>query len=423
MSKEPSKEVTNVWNKVFDEINNFVMPFDPSNPPEGFACLNFPGETVIATDYDPQNAVNKSNICAKMNRIPKYCRNYVDSGKTVSGLAEQILSAYPPKVEEYVKARQQIEHDKARNVIDKHGDAYYQYKRMYNVANRAYLSVKNRPDVTEVELLEKEQERNTAFDLWNGLGYKTTVDGAIAITKRLTYTAETVQSALITKLANAESSHFEVVFSPNNWVDPDKLSWTNVAIKRTSKEIKKHNTIDKFSYDKSVNVFWVIYKGADRDTKTEDKLNEATNMDALEFTFEIARVDIIRDWFPGDFLTYAGLWMKGRSKGSLCAGSLEKAKDSDYLSIPTGFIVARNINIYGEFGTEVNKFLKTFKESHEYTKAGFGIYSFDKKTSTSTETSEKSEFSGKTKITTGPRMQIIGYINSVLPPFPTADHE
>lgn len=62
-----------------------------------------------------------------------------------------------------------------------------------------------------------------------------------------------------------------------------------------------------------------------------EQINKSSTVDKLGMSFEIARININRDWFTSALLTYADATIPGAKKGSLCAGPLALADKCDFL--------------------------------------------------------------------------------------------
>jgi len=430
-----AQNLSNVWNKLYAEINNILLP-DISNstaPPAGFACMCFPGISVLKDDFDLTNTDNSTRVYALMNAIPKVNKIYIDSGLKVNGLFEQILMARFPSDNQAEVRKMAAEMEKAHAVLnakdDKYGtkyDAYDFYSGKYRDAYTDYMSEKNRAS-DKIKIANAKAKMDSADNKWYTFGYKTEVNTALAIIKRYdAYTPTKVRNAAQAAFDLASEESYPVDFTPSTWAtapDGEGVSWSKIELTQNSTEVKIHNEIKKINSENNTNVLWSVYKNNVRDTTTEEKLNKSIKTDKLSFSFDVLKVVIGRKWFKSDLLTYPNTSIDYLEKGGLCPGSLNEANKGNYPCIPAAFAVARNMNIYSELSTEETTFLESVKKSTENYKIGFGIFSITKDYNSDTKLTddEQKTFGKVTKISVDKGMQIIGFANTVQPQFPTVD--
>lgn len=214
---------------------------------------------------------------------------------------------------------------------------------------------------------------------------------------------------------------------PDTWATaPDSLSWTNVIIKQNSSESHTHHDVQKLDADFSAEYRsgpWKASASGGYHNDTE-KMNKSSSVEKLAVSFQVARVEIQRDWFTSALLTYSQAIVPGQKAGSICAGSLAEAARCDFPFLPTAFLVVRNVNIYNQFSSEELNFLHEVQSWDAKASVGYDPFSLNSSVSHSRDLTdeEKKEFEGCTKLTMGSGMQLIGFLNTILTPaFPARD--
>lgn len=434
----PMKTTEQILNELFSKINNVIAPADPEQrlPPMEFVALMLPGITVHAKDFDSSTPEGRDNLYRVMDRIPAVNKHYLDSGRSCSDMFRKMLSAQTPPDDPEHAAAMEEQYQKARDYLStKAYKDYKKYRDEYNDAHDDYLCAMNDPDLSardrEKEMRKAKRAMDDAYQDWVGLGEKQKVEDALAVCARyLAYTPRSVfanAGRIFENAKDPDSSLYPVVCTPSDWaVDPDNLSWTEVVIKQGSSESKLHEDVKKIDTDFSVSFatgLWHADASGGYHDRVE-KINKSSTVDKLGMSFEIARININRDWFTSALLTYTETMIPGARKGSLCAGSLAEAGKCDFPFLPTAFVVARNINIYNEFSHEEENFLQEAQSWSASASVGYGPFSVGNDTSSSHDltSKEKKEFGNAVKMTVGKGMQIIGFLNTVLTPaFPGRD--
>ncbi len=434
----PGKTTEDLLEVLFSQLNNLLMPTDttPGAPaPKGFLSLMLPGLTVRPQDFDPATPEGRKNLYLRMDQIPAVNKQYLTSGRTCSDLYKKILSAQTPEDDSERAKAMAAKYDAARAYLK--GPEYKDYKRYrddYYDARDDYLTAQNETELSAAQhdkaVKRAKRTMEDAMDDWLGLGNKREVEDALATCATyLAFTPKTVfaDAGKLFESAKDEQAGYPVLCTPGNWaLDPDALSWTDVVIKQGTSMAKTHHDVK--SIDSSFSACyasgpWHASASGGYHDRTE-QLNKSSTVDKLGLAFQVARVEIGREWFSSALLTYGNVTVPGQWAGSICAGSLAKAGQCDFPFLPTAFVVARNINIYNEFSSEEEKFFQQAQSWSAHAQIGYGPFSLGSDTSSSRDLSdqEKKEFGNAVKMTVGQGMQLIGFLNTVLTPaFPGTD--
>lgn len=434
-----NKTTADLLNILFAELNNLAAPADtsPNAPaPKAFVTTMFPGVTVLPADFDPETLSGKKNLYDWMNRLPAVSKRYIDSQNTCSGMYMRILEAqFPPDNPDTDKDAEEA-YNAALELLDDDQimDKYDKYKKQYNEARNAYFFACNETGLSAADQQEKIRQAKVAMDdaldVWTSRGRKNKVEDAMATCANyLAFTPNKVfaDARAAFKQALVEGVGYPVSCLPSTWAtDPDSLSWTDVVIKQNSSESKTHHDVQTMNADFSTAYRfgpWKASASGGYHDKTE-KLNQSSSVENLAISFQVARVEIHRDWFTSALLTYAQATVPGQKAGSICAGSLDKADQCIFPFLPTAFLVVRNVNIYNQFTSQEQDFMHEAKSWDAKAEVAYGPFSLNSSVSHSQDLTdeEKKEFGSCTKLTVGQGMQLIGFLNTILTPaFPAKD--
>ncbi len=201
---------------------------------------------------------------------------------------------------------------------------------------------------------------------------------------------------------------------PSNWYS-DSSKASKLTFKSSS--LNKTSSTSATSYAASASGSWGLWhaSGGVSGSSRRDK----AHMDAEDFTLEaeLINVTIKRGWFNPLLLKMRDWYMTGTRMGEISNAKAEDLKGLMSL-IPTGFVVARNVSITADFSTEDKSFVSDSISTHA--SGGWGPFSVSGSYSHS---SSKSKFNatfdgGTLKL---PGLQLIGWINSVMPFSPQED--
>lgn len=435
----PNKTTEEVLNELFSKINNVIAPADltQNTPPLEFVSLMFPGLTVHAKDFDLTTSGGRDNLYRMADQVPAVSKHHLDSGRRCSDMYFKMLSAQTPEDDSAQAKAMEEAYKKAQEYL--RTKAYKEYKTFrdeYNDARDDYLSALNDTDLTDKErekaVRQAKRAMQEAIDDWDALGHKREVEDALATCQRyLAFTPKAffANAGRAFEMAKDPGSGlYPAICTPSDWaVDPDSLAWTTVVLKQGSSECKLHEDVKQIDSDFSVSFAsgpWHASASGGYHDRVE-QINQSATVDKLGLSFEIARVNISRDWFTSALLGY-DTTIPGVKKGGFCAGSLAKATQCEFPFLPTAFILARNINVYNEFSQEEENFMNEAQSWSASAKVGYGPFSIGNDTSSSHKLTDKEqkEFGNAVKMSMGEGVQIIGFLNTILTPaFPSRDSD
>ncbi|WP_300836734.1 hypothetical protein [uncultured Dubosiella sp.] len=163
------KDSGQLMEKVFANLYNLMVPssLDDNDPSVKLLSIMLPGIT-LGEELDPEKAKGKELLNLIADRIPKVSKNYVDSGKKVSLEYQKILGAVTPEddirdteeKEAYKAAQQLLFQDEAYTVLYQ---TYLEKQSVYEKAQNAYLTEKNKAEPSEIELTRLKNEAKTAL--------------------------------------------------------------------------------------------------------------------------------------------------------------------------------------------------------------------------------------------------------------------
>lgn len=433
------KTTEQILNELFSKINNVIAPADFSGGAQSrqFVALMFPGLTVSPKDYDITTFDGRKNLYRLADQLPAVNKSYLDSGRKCSDMYFKMLSAQVSEDNSAQAKALEAAYKKAQAYLATPAYKEYKvYRDEYNDAHDDYLSILNDPDLSDRErekaLRSAKRAMQEAEDDWNALGHKREVEDALATSQR--YLAFTPKSffanagRIFEAAKDPENDFYPAVCLPSEWaVNPDALSWTRVVLKQGSSESKLQEDVKQIDSDFSASFSSGLWhaEGSGGYHDRMEQLNKSATVDKLGISFEIARVNISRDWFTSALLGYDAT-IPGMKKGGLCAGSLDKAAQCEFPFLPTAFIIARNINVYNQFSQEEENFLKEVQSWSASAHVGYGPFSVGNDTSSSHDltSQEKKEFGNAVKMSVGKGVQIIAFLNTILTPaFPSKDSD
>lgn len=200
--------------------------------------------------------------------------------------------------------------------------------------------------------------------------------------------------------------------TPSNWADEGADNFTMLKLKGSNTTIRNSSSQDKFNVSSSLNA-GIFHFSADASSEEERK-HSTTNLDSVEISAEIAKVDIQRQWFNDAFFRING-WYNNYvpTVGSISNGKMDSTNKNNKIPMyPVSFIVARNIKIKADFSDED----KTFLSQNVDAKSSIGIGPFSISGGYShgnqDESFESAIAGGEITV---PGMQIIGWVSRLIP--------
>lgn len=198
---------------------------------------------------------------------------------------------------------------------------------------------------------------------------------------------------------------------PSNWyADSSKAS--KITLKST--DLKKTASSSATSYSASASGSWGLWHASGGVSGSSEKKTAHMSAENLTLSAELINVTIKRPWFNPLLLKMKEWYIIGMNKGQISNADVQNLLGNMPI-VPTGFVVARNVEISADFSTED----KSFVSNSISTKAsgGWGPFSVSGSYSHSSSKSDyHATFDGGTlKL---PGLQLVAWINSVMPVSP-----
>ena len=430
------KNIGLLMEKIFANIYNQMIPssLNKNEPSRQLLSVMIPGitldDSLDASTYDGEKALN-----ALVDRIPKASKNYVDSGRKVSLEYEKILSAITPEdgpEASTTKARYKA----AQNLLFRDGkntkeyDTYLKYRENYLICQNQYLTECNKIPQDKEKIRQLAENARTAFGNWAASG-KAEIDAALEVmlNYRAFVPASVFAEALTNYLLQKTDTGVRTIFTPQTWAtDPESLAWETVTVMENAEESHIHKDVSSISSSFHTEFSAGLWGGSASGQYKKDLENVQAESAVEKFgmRFEIARVDIMRDWFNGGLLDYENVFVPGVSANKICSGNLAESDNCSFPLLPTALILARNITVYNDFSQTEQNYLKEASEWAAKASVSYGPFSLgnDTKFSDVSEDEKKAGFSASGKIEFGKKPQILGIISTVMTPaFPKISGE
>ncbi len=299
---------------------------------------------------------------------------------------------------------------------------YLEKQSVYEKAQNAYLTEKNKAQPSEIELTRLKNEAKTALMNWIAAG-KNDVDNALdTMTRYRAFTPSTIfRNAIFEYELHKSETGMETKFTPENWAkNPDSLSWETVTIHEKETADHIHKDVSSVSSSFSARFSAGLWGGEASGSYKKDleKVQNESKVEEFGMRFKVARVDILRDWFNGGLVDYPNVYVRGVQKNGICAGTLEEGHDCSFPLLPTALILAKEINVYNNFSAAEQEYVKQSSEWSAQAKVSYGPFSIGNDTAMKdlSEDEKKEGFMASGKIEIGKKPQIIGIISTVMMP-------
>lgn len=430
------KDSGQLMEKIFANLYNQMIPssLNDDEPSTQFLSVMLPGIT-LDDKFDPSTYDGEKKLNQIVDRIPKVSKNYVDSARKVSQEYEKILSAVTP--DDSTEAEEmKAKYEAAQKLLFQDGanteeyETYLKFQTDYLTAQNLYLTECNKIPQNKDLVRELEQRAKTVLKNWVASG-KAKIDEALDVmTRYRAFTPASVFSeAIANYLINKTDIGMRTSFVPQTWAtDPESLSWETVTVMEGATEDHVHKDVSSVSSSFSAGFSAGLWGGSasGRYKKDLEKVQAESSVEKFGMRFEIARVDILRDWFNGGLLDYEKVFIPGVSENKICSGSLSTSSDCSFPLLPTALILARNITVYNEFSQAEKDYVNQSSEWAAKASVSYGPFSLgnDTKVSDVSEDERNSGFSASAKIEIGKKPQILGIISTVMAPaFPRTSGE
>lgn len=427
---------------VYDNIfSTFIKPPTTGQPPvrsrEMFLTLEWPGQQLDASQYQnpwsPQNP-NGSQFATEMfsaliDAIPLLDAIYIDSGVTVEEMYEFVLGATAvplpaastgeipinPVNTTLTNARQIYEQTKLASAmhpaLSYHASSATPANWYDEAASKAWTTVTINSNQTT-------KSTNSPFVRMGGLNRVN--DGVWKLPKTVTnpvFKPDIIQQDVVKAVINPIKTPIKV--SPDILVNPSVLRpiakglqtanakaispAVNAALQ--GQQISPNPVlVQRIRPELLEKIQLPILRDQTLDQETKD----------LQISFRCCRVNFNRPWMLKSLLEISGWTLPGQAAGSLSSGTLEN-NSGIFPLLPIGFMAIRDLRIqasWGKFDREI-----ALQATSDKGTLGFGPFALSGHYAESSK-SYKSSFDGIT--ISAPGLQILGWINLVLPYAPTA---
>jgi len=417
-----------------------------------FLTLNWPGDAIDISQYaGPWSPTNPEGSMAALenfsrlaDRAPSVNVAYSPSSQTVSQIFGNVVQAtvVPPKPDPELKKRYSAalaflttdgtdyDSDGKKITVQVDSPVYANYKRKKNaydsavaglVANYFKYDMSNPRDQREWSLLGPtfQGKVDMAFDDLNRAQATKVRDMLATLAQSsenqvgLLFQAAKRNFDAYRRLNQDMAEWWPSYASPANWFASSAADdWSQVSVSSSRYTREEHS--DFTSYGGSVGARWGLWSGSGGFSRQEGHQSMSEETSDVEVAFKFARVEIERPWL--NFLVFGAKGWKTTAypKGKLSTGTKDQG-GAVFPLLPTAFVVARDMTISASWGEKdaqlIEKSLQTRAE------VGWGPFRISGSYNTaSSDRKYAASFDGTT--ITSPGLQIIGWINTVVPASP-----
>ncbi len=423
---------------VYDNIfSTFIKPPNTGQPNvrsrEMFLTLEWPGQQLDASQYQnpwaPQNPGGSQfateMFSALIDEIPLLDAVYIDSGVTVEEMYEFVLGATAvplpagptgeipvnPVNTTLSNARQIYEQTKLASAmhpaLSYHGSSATPANWYDEAASKAWTTVTINSNQTT-------KSPNSSFVRMGGLSRVN--DGVWKLPKTVTNPSVIKQDVVNAVINPAVLTPIQV--RPDILVNKSVLRPIAIRLQTANtREISPAVSAALQGQQISPNPVLVqrirpeLLEKIQLSTLRDQTLDQETK--DLQISFRCCRVNFNRPWMLKSLLEISGWTLPGQAAGSLSSGTLEN-NSGTFPLLPIGFIAIRDLSIRASWG-KVDREIAAQATSEKST-LGFGPFALSGHYAESSN-SYKSSFDGTT--ISAPGLQVLGWINLVLPYAPT----
>lgn len=420
--------VTLQWPGLQVDVSQYSNPWSPSNPKGSMAAtenLSFLVDKALSINpISAQNGNNVSDVYAEV-------------------VTATVTPPPPdPKAEEAYKAAlaflqvQTKEDDGMGGVITVTSDSrvYANYKLKKKAYDNAVISMManyfqydmSKPDDQRKWSLLGPTYLDAVTTAWNDwmAAQKSKVESQIAVMSQYSNNqvgtafaaAQSQFNALRKTSADSSKIYYASYASPANWFSASAAEdWTEVTI--DSGNLKTSEKSDYSSMSTGGSAGWGLWSLGGSFSKEDSHQSMDQTTQNLKVKFKFARIDITRPWLNMLLLSMTGWSVTGRARGALSNGTKTQPLGTPFPLLPTSFIAVRDLSITADWGKQDSESVS----SKTAAKSSFGWGPFAISGSYASGSESKtftSDFDGRTITNNG--LQIIGWINTVVPNCPPA---
>lgn len=420
--------------KLFSKLEQVLSVGDNTAfPGHNFLMLENPG-TFLKPDFDLNNVNNRFLWSKLLNRIPNNTWIYQDTGGEINKLVDRVLTDKElPALTLTPSQRQQLTNAQQIIGLPPNGSTKYQYYKKYRKAyydalgkyNSAVSDSQNNGIPIPPNIVD---DLNNARAEWNTWGYKNVIENAQATIDNLTaldpnnWWAKMRNDYNNQEVQSAGGQFLNTLTFPTYKDFTGDNGWTKVVL--TEEDIVKVNRSSHVDIGGGLSGGWGLWKWSASANYSQDVHFASSDINGISLSFEVLRVTLIRDWVDElMFRTRAWRWAKNSPSSSRVisdGGDINNGITPKGVMpfMPTGMLLARNLQLSGAFShDDYTRIDTSFSSSASI---GWGPISFgghyNKQT---TEEYINANRAGNT--ISCPDIQIIGWLNDVLPLCPNPD--
>lgn len=427
-----------------------------SQAEQTYLTLEWPGQQIdtsqFANPWSPQNtkgsAESTENFSFLVDKIQSLNPVFSSNGGNISDIYNLVVNAQviPPPISEEEKTlyddavaflqSDKTDYDDSGKPIIVKGDSpiYSNYKRKKKDYDNAVISLMS--NYFQYDMSKTEDQRKWSFmgpvltdtvdTAWNDWvnAHKTKVEDKLAIlsqssNNQVGVVFNTAKSQFNNlkraSITNLGKNYWASYATPANWFSPSAAEeWTSVTINSKSLKTNEHSDYTKMSAGGTAS--WGLWSAGGSFSKEDghESMDETTTDLAVSFKF--ARVDITRPWLNTLLFNING-WKLGEAykKSGLSNGTKNQQLNTPFSLLSTSFIAVSDLKITANWGSKDSSLI-TSKVSTEAS-AGWGPFKISGSYSHGTTDKKfESSFDGRTIANKG--LQIIGWVNTIVPNCP-----
>lgn len=394
---------------------------------------------------NPKGDYRSSEMFATMvDNLPTFQGDYVPSGAKLSATYSNIVNGANTKLT--IDPAQQATYDKAYNFlntiveipnmnggVDKQPGpspihaAYDNNKSAYVAAVSAYRTAFLGYNMDNLDDQRKWQANEPllanavkqTYNTWRS-------QGATQVEQALAAMASTINSSVKNAIVQAQElvdperslqsvlgnqdKWFMAYALPSNWYDPKAPGFTKLTL--TSSNLNTNQSSSSHGWNAGGSWSGGLWSVKAQTGGSSHSSNYHMDADQFTLTAEIAVVRVMRPWFNDLIFRMNGWYIDSRNKFGISNGQIEGNGGNMMPIFPTAFIVARNIQIQGNFSTQDQSHFDLSVSAS--TSVGWGPFQVSGSYSHSqSEDTFKSTF--KNGVLSIPGIQVIGWVNQITP--------
>lgn len=396
---------------LYQKLQAACMPNIGKKSEKSMVSLMYPGITIHKEDYVIKGSEYTEEMYGLVDPILDIDIIYNETSKKLSSEYRDILEANGPKQgagENLTPEEIEVDNYLKQNVTE-----YGNFVEKYNKAKGNYENGHSRTDKRAMDLILKQ------WKVWGKSEYEEKLElrqnmGDVGKYRDILKALEVLEDC------EYNGNIYRCSFLPSQLVDENTdLSWVEVKLNKKTRSDSSSTRMEemarvekKFGLKKDTrNIFARLFaprapqreeKGQTESKEMIEKISESCDVDSMEISFEVARVQVQRRWLDGS------LFLKLLSQ--------KEEKDRERIGFIEGIMVARNIHMRMEVSREAAEQLRSRKDTPNSGGMVCGPFSIDFKTNIYINENDMKSGEGRVsvEVKTGDSRQIIGFINTLL---------